>query len=29
MMLFFARQLARVRGLVPAETPLMITERVF
>lgn len=29
MMLFFARQLAREQGLVPAATPLMITDRVF
>lgn len=29
MMLFFARQLAREQGLVPADTPLMITDRVF
>lgn len=29
MMLFFARQLARERRLVPADTPLMITDRVF
>lgn len=29
MMLFFARQLAREQGLVPTDTPLMITDRVF
>lgn len=29
MMLFFARQLARERGLVSTDTPLMITDRVF
>lgn len=29
MMLFFARQLAREQGLVPADTPLVITDRVF
>ncbi len=29
MMLFFARQLAREQRLVPADTPLMITDRVF
>jgi len=29
MILFFSRQLARERGLVPADTPLMITDRVF
>ena len=29
MMLFFARQMAREQGLVPADTPLMITDRVF
>jgi len=29
MMLFFARQLAREKGVVPADTPLMITDRVF
>ena len=29
MMLFFARQLAREQGLVPVDTPLMITDRVF
>ena len=29
MMLFFARQLAREQGLVPADTRLMITDRVF
>ena len=28
-MLFFARQLAREQGLVPADTPLMIADRVF
>lgn len=28
MMLFFARQLARERGLVSADTPLVITDRV-
>jgi len=29
MMVFFARQLAREQGLMPADTPLMITDRVF
>lgn len=29
MILFFARQLAREQGLVPADTPLMITDHVF
>jgi hypothetical protein len=29
MMVFFARQLAREQGLVPADTPLMITGCVF
>lgn len=29
MMLFFARQLAREQRLVPADTPLMLTDRVF
>lgn len=29
MLLFFARQLAREQGLVPADTPLMVTDRVF
>jgi hypothetical protein len=29
MLLFVARQLAREQGLVPPETPLMITDRVF
>lgn len=29
MVLFFARQLAREQGLVPADTPLMITDRMF
>lgn len=29
MMVFFARRLAREQGLVPADTPLMITDRVF
>jgi len=29
MILFFARQLAREQGLVPADTPLMVTDRVF
>ena len=29
MILFFARQLAREQALVPADTPLMITDRVF
>ncbi len=28
MMLFFARQRARGQGLVPADTPLAITDRV-
>ena len=28
-MLFFARQLAREQGLIPADTPLIITDRVF
>jgi len=26
---FYARQLAREQGLVPADTPLMIADRVF
>jgi hypothetical protein len=29
MVLFFSRQLAREQGLVPADTPLIITDRVF
>ncbi|MGK7865560.1 hypothetical protein, partial [Falsiroseomonas sp. E2-1-a4] len=29
MMLFFARELAREQGLVPVDTPLIITDRVF
>ncbi len=29
MMLFFSRQLAREHGLVPPDTPLIITDRVF
>ena len=29
MILFVSRQLARDQGLVPADTPLMITDRVF
>ena len=29
MMLFFSRQLAREQGLVPPDTPLMISNRVF
>jgi len=29
MILFFARQLAREQGLVPTDTPLMVTDRVF
>ena len=29
MNLFVSRQLARDQGLVPADTPLMITDRVF
>jgi len=29
MMLFFARQPAREQGLVPVDTPLMITDYVF
>jgi len=29
MMLLFARQVAREQGLVPADTPMMITDRVF
>lgn len=29
MVLFVSRQLAREKGLVPADTPLIITNRVF
>lgn len=29
MILFLSRQVARDQGLVPADTPLMITDRVF
>ena len=29
IVLFFARQVAREQGLVPADTPMMITDRVF
>ena len=29
MILFVSRQMARDQGLVPADTPLMITDRVF
>ncbi len=29
MILFVSRQLARDQGLVPADTPLVITDRVF
>ena len=29
MMLFFSRQLAREQGLVPADAPLIITDRMF
>jgi hypothetical protein len=29
LMLFFARTLARDQGLVPSDTPLLMTDRVF